>query len=282
MVTRVFNQIKAVDRGTEITVAASATQVPAIHNQLGNKVSISVEPCRRDTFPAIALSVSYLSDVLHVSDDECVSVCPVDPYVENSYYESIKKLEPLVKNGTANLTLMGIKPTYPSEKYGYIIPAENKEISPVQEFKEKPDLQTAEKYISQGALWNAGVFAFKLGWLAAKAHELIDFKDYNDLYAHFDNAPKISFDYAVVEKESSIQMLRYSGSWKDVGTWNTMSEVMAGKGIGDVTIDEACVNTNAVNELQEHYYCRKQHRNTQGLYMPCIRWCGNQSDTLML
>jgi mannose-1-phosphate guanylyltransferase len=73
-----------------------------------------------------------------VSDSECVAVCPVDPYVENSYYESIKKLEPLVKNGKANLTLMGIKPTYPSEKYGYIIPAENNEVSLVKEFKEKP------------------------------------------------------------------------------------------------------------------------------------------------
>jgi len=249
MVSRVFNQIKTVDKGIEITVATSATQVPAIHNQLGDKVSISIEPCRRDTFPAIALSASYLHDVLHVADDECVAVCPVDPYVENSYYESIKNLEPIVQNGKANLTLMGIAPTYPSEKYGYIIPAENKEVSVVKEFKEKPDVKTAENYIAQGALWNAGVFAFKLGWLIAKAHELITFTDYDDLYAHFADAPKISFDYAVVEKEPSIQMLRYSGAWKDVGTWNTMAEVMSDEGIGDVIIDEKCTNTNVVNEL---------------------------------
>lgn len=144
---------------------------------------------------------------------------------------------------------MGIEPTYPSEKYGYIIPESGENVSKVMEFKEKPDVETAKKYLAQSALWNAGIFAFKLGYLLDKAHSMIDFEDYRDLFNKYDTLTKISFDYAVVEKESSIQVLRYSGDWKDVGTWNMMAEVMADKTKGKAVLDETCENTNVVNEL---------------------------------
>lgn len=156
MVQRVFRQITEVDPAAKVTIATSKSQASAIHNQLGDKVSICVEPCRRDTFPAILLAAAYLHDELGVGLDEPVAVCPVDPYVENSYYECVEKLEETVKQGTANLTLMGIEPTYPSEKYGYIIPESDGEVSDVKEFKEKPDRATAEVYLKQKALWNAG------------------------------------------------------------------------------------------------------------------------------
>ena len=144
-----------------------------------------------------------------VAEDEAVVVCPVDPYVDNTYYEAVKTLQELAEQGGANLTLMGIEPTYPSEKYGYIIPENGENVSKVKEFKEKPDVETAKKYLAQSALWNAGIFAFKLGYLLDKAHSMIDFEDYRDLFNKYDTLTKISFDYAVVEKESSIQVLRY-------------------------------------------------------------------------
>lgn len=249
MVQRVYRQITTVDKEARVTIATSKTQVSAIHNQLGDNVSVCVEPMRRDTFPAIALASAYLHDELNVDRDEAVIVCPVDPYVENSYFESIAKLEKLVQEGNDNLTLMGIQPTYPSEKYGYIIPDNNDDVSKVKEFKEKPDKETAEKYLKQGAVWNAGVFAFKLGYLIDKAHSMLDFTDYRDLYAKYSSCPKISFDYAVVEKEPSIQVLRYIGQWKDVGTWNMMAEVMADPTKGNVTLDDTTTNTNVINEL---------------------------------
>ncbi|MDO5348206.1 MAG: sugar phosphate nucleotidyltransferase, partial [Bacillota bacterium] len=122
-------------------------------------------------------------------------------------------------------------------------------------FTEKPDTETAKEYIKQGALWNAGVFAFKLGYLLSKAHELIDFVDYADLFKKYDTLTKISFDYAVVEKEPNIQVLRYAGQWKDVGTWNMMAEVMADKTKGDVILDDTCKDTNVVNELNIPILC---------------------------
>ena len=255
MVQRVYRQINAVDAGAKITIATSKSQASAIKNQLGEKVSICVEPCRRDTFPAIVLAAAYLHDELGLSEEEAVVVCPVDPYVDSTYYEAVKALQALAKNGTANLTLLGIEPTYPSEKYGYIIPQSGENISRVKEFKEKPDKETAKRYLAQDALWNAGIFAFKIKYLLKKAHSMIDFEDYRDLFNKYDTLTQISFDYAVVEKEPSIQVLRYRGGWKDVGTWNMMAEVMADQAKGKVVLDETCENTNVVNELNIPILC---------------------------
>lgn len=255
MVQRVFRQITSVDQGAHITIATSKSQVSTIKHQLGDQIPICVEPCRRDTFPAVVLAAAYLRYEQNLCDDDSVVICPVDPFVENSYYETVEKLERLVEQGTANLTLMGIEPTAPSEKYGYIIPETADKISAVKEFKEKPSTKVAEGYLAQGALWNAGVFAFKLGYILDKAHALLDFTDYRDLYEKYELLPKISFDYAVVEKETSIQVMRYAGAWKDVGTWNMMAEVMTDVSKGKVVLDETCNNTQVINELDIPILC---------------------------
>lgn len=249
MVQRVYRQIRKVDCGAGITIATSKAQIPAINNQLGTDVSISIEPCRRDTFPAIALAACFLADVQNVSLDESVVVCPVDPYVEEEYFVAIRTLAGLVEKGRTNLTLMGIEPTYPSEKYGYIIPETGDAVSAVKEFKEKPTKELAQEYIKQGALWNCGVFAFRLGYLMDKAHELIDFIDYYDLFAKYETLEKISFDYAVVEKESSIQVLRFNGKWMDLGTWNTLSDAVCDNIIGKGVMNDTCKGVNIINEL---------------------------------
>lgn len=148
MVQRVYGQIKSAVPDANVTIATSKSQVSSIRNQLGDKVGISVEPCRRDTFPAIALSAVYLADVKKVPLDEPVIVCPVDPLVEDEYFQSFQKLCEYVNKAEANLVLMGIEPTYPSEKYGYIIPENDGPASSVKYFKEKPKEKEAARYIS--------------------------------------------------------------------------------------------------------------------------------------
>ncbi len=249
MMQRVYRQVKAADKDTAVTIATSRAQVSVIHNQLGEGMNLSVEPGRRDTFPAIALAAAYLADVQGVDMEEPVVVCPIDPYVEESYFEALKKLAALAGKGEANLVLMGIEPTYPSEKYGYIIPEDGEQISGVASFKEKPDKIQAKEYIAAGALWNGGVFAFRLGYMLEKAHELLDFRDYGDLLEKYEEMPKISLDYAVVEKESRIQVMRFHGQWKDLGTWNTLTEAMEESSIGDVILGDECDNVHVVNEL---------------------------------
>lgn len=255
MVQRVYRQIRSVDEEAAVTIATSKTQVSAIHNQLGSTVGVCVEPCRRDTFPAIALVAAWLHDVKKVSDEEPVVVCPVDPYVDQDYFTALGELGRLAGEKSADLLLMGIEPTYPSEKYGYVIPEDGEAVSRVSTFKEKPDLETAREYIRQGALWNGGVFAFRLGYMLRKAHELIDFKDYRDLYDRYDTLTKISFDYAVVEKEKNIQVMRFAGKWKDLGTWNTLTEAMEEAGVGKVLFGDACENVHVVNELDVPVLC---------------------------
>ena len=255
MVQRVYRQITEVDKNASVTIATSKTQVSSIHNQLGEAVGVCVEPCRRDTFPAIALATAYLHDVKGVGLEEPVVVCPVDPYVDNDYFEALKKLSGLAAEGAANLSLMGIEPTYPSEKYGYIIPETADPVSRVKTFKEKPDAATAQEYIRQGALWNGGVFAYKLRYVLERAHELIDFADYRDLYAKYEGLKKISFDYAVVEKEPNIQVMRFGGQWKDMGTWNTLTEAMADASIGKAILNENCDNVHVLNELDVPVLC---------------------------
>lgn len=249
MVQRVYSQIKRVDVDATVTIATSKTQVSAIHNQLDNSVGISVEPCRKDTFPAIALATAYLVDVMNVNAEESVVVCPVDPYVEDDYFEALKKLSAQADKGEANLVLMGIEPTYPSEKYGYIIPENTEYTATVKNFKEKPTKEMAKEYISKGALWNGGVFAYKLKYVLNKAHELIDFTDYYDLLAKYDTLTKISFDYAVVEKENKIQVQRFAGKWKDLGTWNTLTEAMEEDTVGKGVLNENCSSVHIINEM---------------------------------
>ena len=249
MVQRVFRQIRKVDADAKVTIATSKTQVSAIHNQLGEGVGISVEPCRRDTFPAIALATAYLVDVIGADPEESVVVCPVDPYVEDAYFTALKGLSDQADKGEANLVLMGIEPTYPSEKYGYIIPESAEHTAMVKTFKEKPTAAVAAEYISQGALWNGGVFAYKLKYVLNKAHELIDFVDYQDLFNKYETLTKISFDYAVVEKEDKIQVQRYSGQWKDLGTWNTLTEAMEEAVVGKGVLNDNCSGVHIVNEM---------------------------------
>ena len=249
MVQRVYRQIKKVDADATVTIATAKTQVSAIRNQLGDNVGISVEPCRRDTFPAIALATAYLTDVMGISPEESVVVCPVDPYVNEDYFEALKGLSDQADKGEANLVLMGIEPTYPSEKYGYIIPESADQTARVKTFKEKPTADVAAEYIRQGALWNGGVFAYKLKYVLKRAHELIDFTDYHDLFSKYETLTKISFDYAVVEKEENIQVMRFAGQWMDLGTWNTLTEAMEEPVIGKGVLNDVCENVHIVNEM---------------------------------
>ncbi len=249
MVQRVYNKIKKIDSDATVTIATSKSQISAIHNQLGTDVGISVEPCRRDTFPAIALATSYLVDEMGVDPSESVVVCPVDPYVDDEYFKALKNLSVQADKGEANLVLMGIEPTYPSEKYGYIIPENKEATSRVVSFKEKPSVEVARDYIERGALWNGGVFAYKLEYVLKRAHELIDFTDYQDLFSKYESLEKISFDYAVVEKEDNIQVQRFVGEWKDLGTWNTLTEAMTENVVGKGVMNDTCKGVHILNEL---------------------------------
>lgn len=249
MLQRMYSQLMNVNPEGKIVIATGEKQVDSIRNQLGSGISISVEPDRRDTFAAIALAAAYLVDVEMVSPEDFAVVCPVDPFVEEDYFQALKALNEQAEKREANLVLMGMEPTYPSAKYGYIIPESGEKVSKVLTFREKPDEKTAAEYIRQGALWNGGVFAFQLKYVLDKAEELLGYRRYGDLFANYSSLTKISFDYAVVEKESSIQVMRFAGEWKDLGTWNTLTEAMDEAIVGKGVMNETCKGVHIVNEM---------------------------------
>lgn len=254
MVQRVVRQAQEANLTKDITLATNATQLDIITNQLGDKVSVVTEPERRDTFPAIALAASYLSLAKKCSKDEIVVIMPCDPYTEIGYFEAIGRMVDCVKRDVAELVLMGIQPTYPSAKYGYVVPkaidtADTTALS-VARFTEKPTVEVAEQLLKQNAFWNGGVFAFRLGYMMDIVRKYITSDSFEDIRTRYSELPKISFDYEVVEKAQSVAVVPYKGEWKDLGTWNTLTDELKQHTIGNAVIGPKCENTHVINELQ--------------------------------
>lgn len=260
MVQRVVRQVQEAELTGDITLATNATQLDIITNQLGDAVSVVTEPERRDTFPAIALAASYLSLEKNCPDDEVVVIMPCDPYTEIGYFETIGKMAQCVQQDVADLVLMGIVPTYPSAKYGYVVPDgamnhERRTMSmPVARLTEKPTVAVAEELLQQGAYWNGGVFAFRLGYMMGIVRKYIISDSFADTRARYSEFPKISFDYEVAEKAQSVAVVPYAGQWKDLGTWNTLTDELRQHIIGNAVMGSHCVNTHVINELQHPIY----------------------------
>lgn len=257
MVQRVVRQAQEANLTTDITLATNASQLDIIKNQLGDTVSVVTEPERRDTFPAIALAASYLSLAKNCSDDEVVVVMPCDPYTEIGYFETIGRMVECVQQDVAELVLMGITPTYPSEKYGYVVPAdchpkhsEGFLYQKVARFTEKPTVVVAEELLKQNAFWNGGVFAFRLGYMMNIVRKYIASDNFEDIRARYSEFPKISFDYEVAEKAQSVAVVPFNGQWKDLGTWNTLTDELKKSVLGNAVMGSHCENTHVINELQ--------------------------------
>lgn len=256
MVQRVVRQTQEANLTTDITLATNASQLDIITNQLGETVSVVTEPERRDTFPAIALAAYYLSLAKNCSDDEVVVIMPCDPYTEIGYFETIGRMVECVKQDIAELVLMGITPTYPSAKYGYVVPDMNsvqqtKGCSlPVARFTEKPTVAVAEELLKQNAFWNGGVFAFRLGYMMNIVKKYIIADSFEEVRSRYSEFPQISFDYEVAEKAQSVAVVPYTGQWKDLGTWNTLTDELRQNIIGNAVLGPKCENTHVINELQ--------------------------------
>ncbi|WP_418040788.1 sugar phosphate nucleotidyltransferase [Paenibacillus xylanilyticus] len=256
MVQRVWRQLQQTGLSEQATIATSKPQVEILRSQLGEEVDLVVEPERRDTFPAIALTAAYLYSVQGVGLNETVAILPVDPYVEESFFYKVTELDQVLENSGAELALIGVQPTYPSEKYGYIVPEqrigtkdEPMEYAKVSRFQEKPREAEAAEMIEQSALWNCGVFAFKLNYLINLLIELELPIQYEEMLKQYGRLEKISFDYQVVEKASRIVVTPYDGYWKDLGTWNTLTDEMSTNIVGKGVVTDSSLNTHLVNEL---------------------------------
>lgn len=256
MIQRIYRQIREAGMGRDVYAVTSAAQADAIRNQLGTDIEIIIEPKRRDTFPATAIAAAYLAYEKKVPMDETVLILPVDTYVGSEYFEQLSLLDDAVQKGAADILLMGAAPTYPSAKYGYILPGERMYIASngaaclkADSFMEKPDENEAKELLKKGALWNTGVFAFRLGFFVGLLHKYSETASMEQMMADYDKLPAKSFDYEVLENHVSLAVIPYIGKWKDLGTWNTLTEEMSENNIGFARQGEDCENTHVINEL---------------------------------
>lgn len=252
MVQRVFSQLQSFNMQDSTVIATSKAQVEILQNQLGEQIPLIVEPERRNTFPAIALAASYLFSKKKAGLKEYVVILPVDPYVDATFFECVQQLGDLLSLSNAEIALMGVTPTHASEKYGYFIPASKDTNNPyftVERFKEKPSEFEALQLIKQKALWNCGVFAFQLDYVLSILSDRGFPTEFDQLYKRYHELPKNSFDYEVVEHATNIVALPYDGDWKDLGTWNTLTDEMAGNLMGNGIISDDSENTHLINEL---------------------------------
>ncbi len=249
MVQRVYRQLCKVVCEEDMIIATNAAQVDILRNQLG-RIPIVVEPERRDTFPAIALACSYLWSKLGIAKDEMVAVVSVDAFVNDAFYQQVGELGPLLQQTGAEVALLGIKPTYPSSKYGYMIPEVHDEYMQVAHFIEKPTEEKAQLLIDSGSYWNSGVFVFSLQLIYDYLQAAQFPCEFDELEAQFSLLPKKSFDYAVIEQLNHIVALTYDGDWKDLGTWNTLTEQMSQLIMGNGGMSDDCHNTHIINELE--------------------------------
>ena len=250
MVQRTVRLVRQQNPQATVTVATSDAQVDILRAQLDGAYELSVEPERRDTAPAIMLAAAHVAWSQGASEDAAVVVMPIDTFADAVYYANVSRLAHAVASGGSDLVLLGVEPNHPSTKYGYIVPAEaSGDVRPVARFTEKPSKETAEELISQGALWNCGVFAFRLGWLLELMSGYSSAESYDELRERYSELPKNSFDYEVVERASSVAVIPYAGTWKDLGTWDALCDELQDPLAGNVMVDEATTSgVHAIND----------------------------------
>ncbi len=250
MLQRVWEQLEDAGMAENTVITASENQLELIKSQVKPK-GIVLEPEARDTFPAVMLSCAYLHSNMGASMEDYAALLPVDPYTEKKYFEAVKQLEGVVKKTGAEVGLLGVVPTFPATKYGYILPKEEKaDYMEVKGFVEKPGEERAEELLRQDALWNCGVFCVKIGDILQRAANYGVETSYKGMFEQYRKLPKISFDYEVLQKAEQLVAVKFEGFWKDLGTWDAMAEQINTDTIGNVILDETCMDTQVINELE--------------------------------
>ena len=204
---------------------------------------ILCEPARRNTAPCIA----YATAVIKAKTKEANIVVAASDHLileEEKFRQTIVKAFDFVSRNEAICTL-GMQPTRPETGYGYIqfetSRSRDIDISKVKQFKEKPDLETAKKYLASGDyLWNSGIFIWSLDTInkAIEAYmpEVADIFRQGEgkigtnqegawIAENFPKCPNISVDYGIMEKANNVFVIPSSFGWSDLGTWGSLYEL---------------------------------------------------------
>lgn len=188
-----------------------------------------IEPCGRNTAPAITLSLLSIQR-FYGTGEITVMVFPSDHLIEpqDAFVTTLQSAVSCAKEG--HIVAIGITPTYPETGFGYLKANSTGYVAcPVDRFVEKPDKETAERYLADGTyFWNAGIFVFTLSVMERELKTFVP-----DIYhmvgtmvddgtineTTYGRVPSISIDYAVMEKSDAVEMVPARFSWDDVGSF---------------------------------------------------------------
>jgi mannose-1-phosphate guanylyltransferase/mannose-6-phosphate isomerase len=212
-----------------------------VKSELEGLNNIIFEPVGKNTAPAIALGVKYCMERLGCQGNEVVFISPSDHVIKpaEKFVECLSSAEKIAQEGY--IVTFGIKPEKPETGYGYIKTGDRIEATgagidgyKVERFAEKPDVETAEKYLKEGDYyWNSGMFAFSIDTIIKefqshepKIMELLN-KRFDEILLNFDQMPDISIDYAIAEKSDRVAMLPLDLYWNDIGSWDSLCDIMS-------------------------------------------------------
>ncbi len=257
-----INRVKSLNGAHNMIVTCNEAHRFIILEQLDDinmqSATILIEPSAQDTAPAIALACHHALKKL--PKDSLLLILPSDHLIPDTktFIQTVESATSLAESG--HIITFGIEPTYPATAYGYIKKGRAQSVGfSVNKFVEKPNEKTAEKYIKTGHFfWNAGIFLFKPSALleALKRHNpnlaqtvktAADSLEKDQFFYRpkpeaFAACPKISIDYAVMEKAKNIAVVPFSGQWNDIGSWNAMWKEEDKDKNGNVIIGQAILN----------------------------------------
>ncbi|WP_297476619.1 mannose-1-phosphate guanylyltransferase/mannose-6-phosphate isomerase [Thermococcus sp.] len=194
--------------------------------------NLLLEPAGKNTLPAIYWGTKTIEETF---GDSIVAVLPSDHLIDDGevYERAFRNAEMLAKS---HLVTFGIKPTRPHTGYGYIRPGDALREGDdllgytVAEFKEKPDLETARRYVEENYLWNSGMFAFSSSLFLeeAKKHapEVVRAFEEGSVEKAYELAPDLSIDYGVMEKTDKAAVVPLNAYWNDLGSFDAIYDVL--------------------------------------------------------
>jgi mannose-1-phosphate guanylyltransferase len=251
MIQRVCRQLEQAGLLASTCIVTHHSQMEITRNHIGDRIPVISEPFKKGTFTAIALAAAYMHSRQGAAPDEVVCVMPVDAFVLPVFYGLIHHFPAVLAHSGADLALIGTEPGSPSSQFGYMVPRDRKETGfyDIAQFVEKPHEMRAIELINQGALWNCGVFAFRLDYLLGEMSARGLPLDDRELLEEYEHLEERSFDEEVVEKAAHTVAIPYQGPWEDLGGWAAFAEHLEHRVTGLGQVDEDSVNSHLVNEL---------------------------------
>ncbi len=281
LLRKCFERLKPVFDTRNIIVLTNAGYVDVVSENLADLLvdNIIAEPAVRDTASAIGLVSTVLSKY---DSDATIAVVTADQIIQPDevLQQAIKDAFVFVNKNPERMVTFGIKPTFPNTVLGYIKCSEPKKVQgcenkiySVEAFKEKPDEKTAKQYLEDGQyFWNSGMFVWKAKTILANIEEYLPQaveplakirsawdspRQQEVLKEWFVKLPKISIDYAVMEKAENIHAIKLDCSWLDMGSFAALADIISSDKDNNIVVAEKselldCKNNIVVTEDKGH------------------------------